>query len=264
MDLIGGSVLWKAILYFWPIQEEKELIKENRPEIQTVLCHKIPSLKHGFFIENTSTTTEKPILIVYCGMGKTLIPLKLYLNDMANELKGDIHPRLFSVDHMVIDDIPKLVDESTALYDYVDKEYPNHSKLIIGHSLGSGIAAQVAKQKSNTKNLKGVLLVSGGSNLTLSVRPLSFLKKAVEMVAKYLLGTILDTKEALEHILVPVKIIHTQNDNIFSIKHIRPLKDIQCKQTQMYPMYEERPGKHGDAMGDLKTLKKDIIQLLTL
>ena len=78
MELSGGSILWKAILYFWPIQEEKELRKENRPEILTVKCHEIPNSKHGFYIENTSESTEKPILIVYCGMGKTLIPLKLY------------------------------------------------------------------------------------------------------------------------------------------------------------------------------------------
>jgi len=269
MDLTGGSLLWKTILNFWPLQEEKDLIKAGIPEMNDLKLDSILNLKNCFSFEliNSNLNNEHPILIIYCGMGKTLLPLKVFIYDLLKTLKNEnkTFPIIYSIDHMKFSDLNELSDESYKLYNHVNNLYPNHKKLIIGHSLGSGIAAQVSKKLSlenKTNTLSGLLLLSTSPNLTVVLRPINFLKSIIESIAIFLLGNILDTQEALKKINTNVKIIHTVQDKMFLIQCIRPLKNIVSNFTQKTPIFEEREGNHGHIISDVNVLKTDILNFI--
>lgn len=269
MDLIGGSILWKTIIKFWPLQEEQDLIKSGIPDMKDLKFISLLNLNNCYSLElqNSNLKSLQPILIIYCGMGKTLLPLKVFIYDLLKSLQvnNKTFPVIFTIDHMKFDDIQELTNESYKLYNHVNIFYPNHKKVIIGHSLGSGIAAQISKKLSiekNANNLAGLLLLSTSPNLTLVLRPFHFLKSVIESIATFLLGNILDTKDALKHINTKVKIIHTVQDKMFLIECIRPLKNIVSNFTKTPPIFEEREGSHGYIISDVNLLAKDILNFI--
>lgn len=269
MELTGGTILWKTILNFWPLQEEQDLIKNGIPSIDDLEINKIKNLEHCYSlqIQNSNTASLKPILIIYCGMGKTLLPLKVFIYNLLNffNLRNETFPIIFTIDHMQISDLNLLFNQSYELYSHVDTLYPTQKKYIVGHSLGSGIAAQVGKKLSiekKSQNLGGLLLLSTSPNLTLVLRPFYFLKSVIESIATFFLGNILDTQDALKNINTKVKIIHTVQDKMFLIECIRPLKQILSKFTNKYPEFEEREGSHGHVISDINKLGNDILHFI--
>ena len=269
MELIGGSILWKTIIGFWPLQEEQDLIKAGIPDMKELQFKSLPNLNNCYSLEiqNSNLKSLKPILIIYCGMGKTLLPLKVFIYNLLKSLQesSQTFPIIFTIDHMKFNDIQLLSDESFKLYNYVNTYYPNHKKVILGHSLGSGIAAQVSKKLSvenNANNLAGLLLLSTSPNLTIVLRPFQFLKSVIESIATFLLGNILDTQDALKQINTKVKIIHTVQDKMFLIECIRPLQNIVSSFTKKPPIFEEREGSHGYIISDVNLLAKDILNFI--
>jgi hypothetical protein len=269
VDLEGGY-LWKNVLYWWPLNDLKKQQALGIPEMNETsvsdLGFENPKLKHSFKVFHNNTIRNRgkhPILIFFTGLGKTKLLTRIHLHHILtkNEKEQLMYPSIFTLDHMSIDKIEDTVIQACELYDYVCKKHPDNPKLLLGHSLGAGVAAQVASYAS-LRDIHappaGLMLLSASPNITFALKPLEILKETIKNISKMFLGNILDTEAALKYVNCPVKIIHTQNDMMFYLKAVEPLSKIKSIVTKKYPNFVTQEGNHGELMSNDKKLFQEI------
>ena len=261
-DLEGGFV-WKNILRQWPANEEMEILKKGAPDMEETVIEDINQNSFHVFLRfyasigNVYSNTNLPILIFFTGMGKTKYLTQILFHTLLlYNIPFVFYPDIYSINHMKMKSLVETVEQANILYKYVDAQFPQNPKLLVGHSLGSGIAAQVALHNNQNSNLMGVLLLSTSPNITLAIKPLEFLEKFIRFFSKLFLGNILDTEAALKQISVPVKVIHTKDDKMFYVKVIYRMMEELIKKQNID--FEIREGTHGELIGNSKQLFYDI------
>lgn len=270
MNDLEGGFIWKNILYWWPRHEIK---LSNMDETSLAeLEYEDLKLKNSFKVFHNSNINKKsrlklPILIFFTGLGNTKLLTRIHFNNLltTNAKAKAFHPIIFSLDHMKIEKINDTVIEACELYDHVCKNYPDYPKVIIGHSLGAGIAAQVASYASLRDTYAppaGLLLLSASPNITFALKPFEILKDTLAKISKMFLGNILDTEAALKYVNCQVKIIHTQKDMMFYLKAVEPLAKIKSIVTKKFPNFVTKEGNHGELMSDDEKLFQEIKNFL--
>lgn len=188
---------------------------------------------------NENMNTKKPILFYFGGLGVSDIQHRLQLFLNYDNALHCINPVVFSIHMEAIHDLNKMINIGYDLYLHARREYPEYSFAFVGHSLGSGIAAQVVKtifEKENNPPIYKLILISSYPNLS-AIYEHSSLKSLI----KYLFQNILDNEEALKIILkidpnFSKKIIMLQgkNDKIFSHTQLETmLKNIIYKNVSL-------------------------------
>lgn len=267
-ELQGGSTLWKIILSFWPLKEERDLLQNNMLDIKCTELINIPEkqLHNCFFVtllKNCALkkyASDTPILIFFTGMGKTKkIIHKLFENLLLCE-NFPCYSEIYTLNQMNISCLQSCVQESIQLYNYVKTKYPYKKILFVGHSLGSGIAAQVIQSISlNSQinfNVLGALLLNTAPDITLAIKPFTFLKNILKTISKIFLVNILDTRTALQKTKYPIKIVHTRGDKMYLLKLIEPLQNIVSEFTMSKPFFKITEGDHGEIV---KISKENLI-----
>lgn len=263
---LEGGFLWNQILQWWPLHEEKKQLKLGIPPKSSSTIQLTGSIKHCFY-QTTNTINKNnnnylPILIFFTGLGKTKLLTEILFDKLLSLNNQKFCNEIYGMDHMNISNLNEAVNEAIQLYKYCQATHTNRRILLIGHSLGSGIAAQVASHvalyESTIQQPLGLLLLSTSPDLSSIIRPIYFFKRLVQTISKLFLGNILDTDTALQYIQCPVKIIHTKDDAMFFIKIVKPLSLIVSEFTGKTPKFLERPGNHGELINNVEQLYEEI------
>jgi len=190
----GG--LWNLILSFWPLKEQRDLEKQNQLELnghtKLVKLNEIETkLKNSFYVTIDmnmpvykeflldSYMDDVPILLFFTGMGKTIKIIHKLFENLIFCKDARIYHEIYTLNQMNIFCLNECVQEAIELYEYVRKKYPYRPILLVGHSLGSGIVAQILKYLSHKKRdpfLMGALLLNTAPNITFAVKPLFLLR----------------------------------------------------------------------------------------
>jgi hypothetical protein len=259
-DLQGGG-LWKFILRFWPLREEKKLEESNelllngKTNLVNLKYVNDNLLKNSFYvtkddyIDYENENYDEPILLFFTGMGKTKKIIHKFFENLLLCKSFHLYHEIYSLDQMSIFSLNECVQEAIHLYEYVRKKYPYRNILLVGHSLGSGIVAQILNHLSHHEKdpfLLGALLLNTAPNITFAIKPFHILEGIVKIIAKLFLINILDTEKALKVTKYPVKIIHTRGDKMFLLKIVEPLQNITSVFTKKNPIFEIKDGSHGN------------------
>lgn len=120
-----------------------------------------------------------------------------------------------------------LYSDAQMLYKVVSKEYPEESIVIYGRSMGSGIAARIASWNSP----KMLILDSPYYSFFHQIRRYGFI-----LPLKLLLRYQIRTDQFVNHIEVPVFILHGTKDRLIPFKHSEWLHKINPEKITLLPI----------------------------
>jgi len=144
-----------------------------------------------------------------------------------------------------------LKKDVVTFYDYVEKEFGIGKNILLGHSLGSGLATYLGSKRDVLKIILSTPYDSIG-NLAKTHYPfIPFIKS--------LLRFHLNSIKNLKDVTTPVIILALTSDEVVPVKHARALKE----RVNNLAYYEEFTGtEHGDFLNHTPVIKKlgDILQ----
>jgi len=114
----------------------------------------------------------------------------------------------------------RLVDDATALYEQILRTFPGAPTLLVGESLGSGVAVQVAARQTHQRPSRLVLLTPFLSLGETAARVYPFLP------ARYLLRDRFDSAQALAQYSGPVAVLIAGNDEVVGAEQGRRLSQV--------------------------------------
>lgn len=139
----------------------------------------------------------------------------------------------------------QLLEDAAKVYMFVKKKYPENKIHILGYSLGSGMASQVAK----LNNPAQLILVAPFTSLT------AIKNKYLWMFPNFLLKFKLSNEKHLEEVSCPITLIHGTADKIISYDFSTQLK-------KKFPQIRLISKEGVSHRGLIFQLKKDMHQLM--
>lgn len=109
----------------------------------------------------------------------------------------------------------QLLNDANAVYEYLKKYYKESQIVIVGYSLGSGMASYVA-----SKNKPARLFLAAPFTSLVDIK-----NKYLWMIPDFILKYRLANKEHLKNVTAPVTIIHGTEDEVVTYSHSENLKE---------------------------------------
>ena len=183
---------------------------------------------------------EDIVLVYFGGIGTTLNENRdvcLDVLNASNEL--GVKVKVLTIDHMKEPDIPSVLEDGIKLCKFGLR---NGGKLCIAsHSLGSGIAAQVALEcERQTMNLCSLVLCS--PYITLAKAQSWKIKWLSDRLMKYMLGSDLRTIDIFPLLNVKVFIVGGENDDVIPSIQGEQLRESRPENTEILVV---KGGDHG-------------------
>jgi uncharacterized protein len=119
------------------------------------------------------------------------------------------------------------VDNAQRVADYCRRTWPDRHLLLVGRSIGSGVAAQLAARLMRRGNPAAALaLISPFRSLNAVGREMAGAApcSSSACVADVVVGRVFDTETALRTLCIPTLICHGAHDRLFSLEHARALQ----------------------------------------
>jgi len=177
--------------------------------------------------ENPSQQTNKAILYLHGNRGSIR-----FGTHQISEMKGNGYD-VFIPDYrsygktegQLINDAQMLEDAHKA-FEYLATKYKPENIIVVGYSLGTGMAAFVASQAS----IKHLLLIAPFTSLT------DIKNQYLWFTPDFLLRFKLNTEKHLKNVDCPISIIHGTNDQIVPFKFSKEMESQYQEKVTLYPL----------------------------